>query len=226
MSTGGIAAERLKSFVIRIRNLRAEIKGIQADVKEVFAEAKGTGFDTKIIRQIITYMDKREENAAALAEQEALFDLYKEAMGLGEGAGTNPDIPLNPRPVKGKGKGNKGAADPADDQQTDIEDHLRKGPASPTPPSSPAAVTKDEATALGKTAGEAGVPLADNPFAAGDPNRAAWDAAWCAATGSDGMDLPPELRRGGAKKGGKKPGKPGGSPSGSSGGDDATGGEG
>jgi len=81
MSTGGIAAERLKSFVTRIRNLRAEVKGIQADVKEVFAEAKGTGFDTKIIRQIIRL---RKMDKADRQEQEALLDLYKEALGMVE----------------------------------------------------------------------------------------------------------------------------------------------
>ncbi|MFD1627611.1 DUF2312 domain-containing protein [Azospirillum griseum] len=76
---GGIAADRLKSFVERIERLEEEKKGLQEDVKEVYAEAKGTGFDTKIIRQIIRL---RKMDKADRQEQEALLDLYKEALGM------------------------------------------------------------------------------------------------------------------------------------------------
>lgn len=77
-NVGGIAADRLKSFVERIERLEEEKKGLQEDVKEVYAEAKGTGFDTKIIRQIIRLrkMDKADRET-----QEALMDLYLEALG-------------------------------------------------------------------------------------------------------------------------------------------------
>jgi uncharacterized protein (UPF0335 family) len=78
---GGIAADRLKSFVERIERLEEEKKGLQEDVKEVYAEAKGTGFDTKIIRQIIRL---RKMDKADRQEQEALLDLYKEALGMVE----------------------------------------------------------------------------------------------------------------------------------------------
>ncbi len=78
---GGIAADRLKSFVERIERLEEEKKGLQEDVKEVYAEAKGTGFDTKIIRQIIRL---RKMDKADRQEQEALLDLYKEALGMAE----------------------------------------------------------------------------------------------------------------------------------------------
>ena len=218
---GGIAAERLKSFVTRIRNLEAEKKGIGEDVKEVYAEAKGTGFDNKVIRKVIKWMDEHEKSPANQQEQEALLDLYKEALGLTEWTGTNRDIPLNPP----KSRSNKARPDQGpseeDGAQTNWEDRIRqeeekeKKPEPEPEPEPPPPVTKDEATAMGRQAGEAGVPVAANPFPAGDPNRAVWDAAWCAATGSDGMDLPPELRRGSeAKKGGKKPGKPGAQPPG------------
>lgn len=78
---GGIAADRLKSFVERIEKLEEEKKGLQEDIKEVYAEAKGTGFDTKIIRQIIRM---RKMDKADLQEQEAILDLYKEALGMAE----------------------------------------------------------------------------------------------------------------------------------------------
>ncbi|PWC69135.1 hypothetical protein TSH7_01440 [Azospirillum sp. TSH7] len=78
---GGIAAERLKSFVERIEKLEEEKAGIAEDVKEVYAEAKGTGFDTKIIRQIIRL---RKMDKADRQEAEAILELYKEALGMVE----------------------------------------------------------------------------------------------------------------------------------------------
>lgn len=77
----GIAADRLKSFVERIERLEEEKRGIGEDVKEVYAEAKGTGFDVKIIRQIIRL---RKMNKDDRQEQEAILELYKEALGMVE----------------------------------------------------------------------------------------------------------------------------------------------
>lgn len=77
----GIAADRLKSFVERIERLEEEKRGIGEDVKEVYAEAKGTGFDVKIIRQIIRL---RKMNKNDRQEQEAILELYKEALGMVE----------------------------------------------------------------------------------------------------------------------------------------------
>ena len=76
---GGIAADRLKSFVERIERLEEEKKALANDIKEVFAEAKGTGFDVKIMRQVIRLrrMDKDD-----LSEQETLLDLYRRALGM------------------------------------------------------------------------------------------------------------------------------------------------
>ena len=78
---GGIAADRLKSFVERIERLEEEKRGLQEDIKEVYAEAKGTGFDTKIIRQIIRL---RKMDKADRQEAEAILELYKEALGMAE----------------------------------------------------------------------------------------------------------------------------------------------
>ena len=76
---GGIAGERLKSFIERIERLEEEKAGLAADIKEVFAEAKGTGFDVKIIRQIlkIRKMDTQDRR-----EQEDLLTLYLQALGM------------------------------------------------------------------------------------------------------------------------------------------------
>ena len=76
---GGIAGERLRSFIERIERLEEEKRTLAADIKEVYAEAKGTGFDAKIMRQIIRIrrMDKDD-----LDEQETLLDIYKRALGM------------------------------------------------------------------------------------------------------------------------------------------------
>jgi len=76
---GGIAGDRLKSFVERIERLEEERKALSNDIKEVYAEAKGTGFDVKIMRQVIRLrrMDKDD-----LDEQETLLDIYRRALGM------------------------------------------------------------------------------------------------------------------------------------------------
>ncbi len=76
---GGIASDRLRSFIERIERLEEEKGNIQKDIKEVYAEAKGTGFDTKIIRKIIT-LRKIEEHVRK--ETDELLDLYKRAIGM------------------------------------------------------------------------------------------------------------------------------------------------
>ena len=76
---GGIAGARLKSFIERIERLEDEKRTLGEDIKEVYAEAKGSGFDPKIMRQIIRIrrMDKEEHD-----EQETLLDLYKRALNM------------------------------------------------------------------------------------------------------------------------------------------------
>ena len=76
---GGIAGDRLKSFVERIERLEEEKKALANDIKEVYAEAKGSGFDVKIMRQVIRLrrMDKDD-----LDEQETLLDVYRRALGM------------------------------------------------------------------------------------------------------------------------------------------------
>ena len=60
MAEGTVAADQLRLFIERIERLEEEKKALQEDIKEVFAEAKGTGFDVKIMRQILKLrkMDK------------------------------------------------------------------------------------------------------------------------------------------------------------------------
>ncbi len=76
---GGLSAEHLKQFIERIERLEAEKKNIADDMKEVFAEAKGSGFDVKTMRQVIRL---RKIEANELEEQEYLLDTYKRALGM------------------------------------------------------------------------------------------------------------------------------------------------
>jgi len=81
---GGIAGEQLRSFIERIERLEEERKTLAEDIKEVFTEAKGSGFDTKIMREIIKIRRMDEDD---FDEQETLLDIYKRALGM------LPDIP-------------------------------------------------------------------------------------------------------------------------------------
>jgi uncharacterized protein (UPF0335 family) len=77
MAKSGFAKEHLKSFVDRVERLNEERDALSADIREVMSEAKGSGFDTKILRQVIA---KRKLDKADYQEQEALFDLYWSAL--------------------------------------------------------------------------------------------------------------------------------------------------
>ena len=76
---GGVAGERLKSFIERIERLEEEKKALAEDIKEVFSEAKGVGFDVKVMRQVIRIRKMDEDDRD---EQEALLDTYMRAIGM------------------------------------------------------------------------------------------------------------------------------------------------
>ncbi|MEI7607451.1 MAG: DUF2312 domain-containing protein [Rhodospirillaceae bacterium] len=76
---GGIAAAQLRSFVDRIERLEEEKKGIADDIKDLYSEAKGQGFDVKVLRKIISLRKKSKEDRQ---EEEELLELYKSALGM------------------------------------------------------------------------------------------------------------------------------------------------
>lgn len=77
--TGGVAGQRLKSFIDRVERMDEEIKALQEDRKDIFAEAKGVGFDVPTIRRIIK---ERKMEPQKVREQLELFELYKSAIGM------------------------------------------------------------------------------------------------------------------------------------------------
>jgi uncharacterized protein (UPF0335 family) len=79
VSKSGFAAGQLKSLIERIERLEEEKAALTADIREVYSEAKGLGFDTKIMRQVVRMrrLDKSERQ-----ELEAVLDLYLSALGM------------------------------------------------------------------------------------------------------------------------------------------------
>jgi uncharacterized protein (UPF0335 family) len=82
---GGVASGQLRSFVERIERLEEEKKGIADDIRDVYAEAKASGFDAKVMRQVIRL---RKKDTAERQEEEALLDLYMHALGMTPAAAT------------------------------------------------------------------------------------------------------------------------------------------
>ncbi len=76
---GGVSAERLRSFVQRIERLEEEKTALAGDIREVYSEAKGSGYDVTVLRQVIRLrkMDKTDR-----AEQEAVLDTYLRALEM------------------------------------------------------------------------------------------------------------------------------------------------
>jgi uncharacterized protein (UPF0335 family) len=74
-----VTADELRQFIERIERLDAEKKDLAEQQKEVMAEAKGRGYDTKVMRKLIS-LRRRDQND--IAEEEAILEMYKEALGM------------------------------------------------------------------------------------------------------------------------------------------------
>ena len=74
-----VARDQLKSIVERVERLEEEKKAISDDIRDVFAEAKANGFDIKVLRQVVRL---RKQDLAERQEQDAVRDLYLQALGM------------------------------------------------------------------------------------------------------------------------------------------------
>lgn len=74
-----VAAGQLRAFIERIERLAEDKHAIADDIKDVYAEAKGTGFDVRAVRELVKL---RKQDAAERHEREAIVDLYKAALGM------------------------------------------------------------------------------------------------------------------------------------------------
>ena len=77
----GIAGDRIRSFIERVEHIEEELKALNEGKKEVFAEAKGEGFDVKVLKEILRL---RKQDKDERDEQDSLLDLYMQAMESSE----------------------------------------------------------------------------------------------------------------------------------------------
>ena len=77
--TTGVSGERLRSYIERIERLEEEKKALSDDIREIYSEAKGTGFDIKVLRHVVRLrkMDTSDRN-----EMEQVLEVYKRALGM------------------------------------------------------------------------------------------------------------------------------------------------
>ncbi len=76
--TGGIAADRLRSIVDRVERLETERKDISESIRDIFVEAKSTGYEPKVLKQVIRL---RKLDPSEVEEASTLLDLYMRALG-------------------------------------------------------------------------------------------------------------------------------------------------
>ena len=76
---GGVAGDRLRTIIERIERLEDEKKALSDDIREVYSEARGAGFDVKVIRQVVRL---RKMDATDRSEMEQVLDVYKRALGM------------------------------------------------------------------------------------------------------------------------------------------------
>jgi uncharacterized protein (UPF0335 family) len=78
---GGVAGDQLRAFVERIEHVEEEIKSLTEDKKEIFAEAKGEGFDVKILKEVIRI---RKQDQEERQEHDSLLEVYLHALEEGK----------------------------------------------------------------------------------------------------------------------------------------------
>ena len=74
-----VTADELRQFIERVERLELEKKDIAEQIKEVMAEAKGRGYDTKVMRKVIALRRREPDD---IAEEEAVLEMYKQALGM------------------------------------------------------------------------------------------------------------------------------------------------
>lgn len=185
--------EVLLSFVERIARLEDEKAEIAGNIKDVKAEAASNGFDRKMVTAMVAEYRMDESERMALREFEALREIYRGTLGMLDGTplGENArkKLAAPPPPDDDDGDGNEGDAGEAPEPM-------------PEEPNEPEFPPEDLEAARERARQDVatGRKITDNPYTSGDPRRSVWDEEWCAASGSDGMDIPSAYRRTTPKK--------------------------
>ena len=75
-----VTAEELRQFIERFEHLESEKKDVSDQQKDLMAEAKGRGYDTRILKKVIALRRRKPDE---IAEEEAVLEMYKTALGMG-----------------------------------------------------------------------------------------------------------------------------------------------
>lgn len=184
--------DRLLGLIERVEQLELERAALSEDIKAIFGEAKAAGFDVKVMRAMIRERAMGEDRRE---EWQALLDIYRAALGMLAGtelgAAARKRLMKPPEQPKPPSEGEKGDEAPSPSPSADTAPKPSGLPLFPT--ATPEQIIA--ARAAGAAAAKAGTKISENPHVAGDPCRGAWDEGWCAASSSDGMDIPDAWRR-------------------------------
>lgn len=164
-----VVSQVLRHFIENIERLEHEKADIQSQISEVKKQARFKGFDIKTINKILK---ERNLTAQQIVEEQALLELYRAALGM-----------LHDTPLGEAARRQLSPPEPEqEEKETESETEILPDDI-------------EEARSKGAQAAKDGKHVTENPYPARDPRRAAWDEAWCAAIGSDGMEIPEAFRR-------------------------------
>jgi len=183
------ARRRLVHYVTQLEMIQERQRLAAGDFKTMLEAAQLEGYDGTTLKVVLKL---RKLTPAQRAERRALEAIYMAAIGLLDGEAlpdearrrlsgeepTNPTQPRLPDPQPPTAPATDGVGPPPREPQ-------------PTLPLK----TPLEARQEGAEAADAGKRIYDNPYAAGDPCRAAWDEGWCGQKNSHGMDVPKAYQR-------------------------------
>jgi uncharacterized protein (UPF0335 family) len=200
--------ELLSGYVERFESIYRHLATYKAMEKELTAEVKGVGFDATTVKRVVKARmksaDEIQKEQEARAEKEALFEIYCASLGMLDGTPLGDaarerlakEFKEKPQPKPAKKRGAAAGQQP-------------EAPDDDAPAPEPAKSIGPEEIAAARDAGgqahNSGVSVLKNPYVAGDPRRASWDEGWCAAAGSDGMEIPAAYRRTKKKPDGDEP---------------------
>ena len=197
MAKNAIAADELRLLIERAERIEEEIRDRRDDLKAVYDEAKSRGFCAKTMKRIVRERRKTQEQRR---EEEAMFDLYRGALGMLDGT------PLGNWAVDRLTRKNPAAAPKPETDKSQPPARPDNSEADAEPPQPEPTI--EDARKMGQEAARAGKPVTANPFPPRDRRGAAWDEAWCHELGSDGMDIPDALRPAPRKKDDETPTQP------------------
>ena len=81
-NSGGVSADRLRSFVERVERIESDIADLNTDKSDLYQEAKGEGWDVKAIKAVVAERRKISKDKAGFQEHQAILELYRGALGM------------------------------------------------------------------------------------------------------------------------------------------------